>query len=187
MGSCVQVIDSATGQLRWAFVPDPYREVTMLVADPAYPRHGKRVDAIIGEQYVPMIASFHYPDHEPVFGNGWDSNLRLCCRASQRRPGGVELQSHPGWRRGDSHSAHGRDRQPGAPESPQATAGERDVCARSCREHPGRRSAMDRTGGNAGTLQPCLVVQLESELQNTRVAARGSDRAETRGIQKVEV
>ena len=31
MGSCAQVIDSRTGQLRWAFVPDPYREVTMLV------------------------------------------------------------------------------------------------------------------------------------------------------------
>jgi hypothetical protein len=78
MGSCVQVIDSATGRLRWAFVPDPYREVTTLVADPAYPRQGKRVDAIIGEQYVPMIASFHYPDHEPVFGNGWDSGW-CCC------------------------------------------------------------------------------------------------------------
>jgi hypothetical protein len=26
------------------------------------------VAAIIGEQYVPMIASFPYPDHEPVFG-----------------------------------------------------------------------------------------------------------------------
>ena len=78
MGSCVQVIDSATGQLRWGFVPDPYREVTMLVADPAYPRRGKRVDAIIGEQYVPMIASFHYPEHEPVFGNGWDSGW-CCC------------------------------------------------------------------------------------------------------------
>jgi hypothetical protein len=72
------VIDSATGQLRWGFVPDPYREVTMLVADPAYPRRGKRVDAIIGEQYVPMIASFHYPEHEPVFGNGWDSGW-CCC------------------------------------------------------------------------------------------------------------
>jgi hypothetical protein len=78
MGSCVQLIDSATGQLRWGFVPDPYREVTTLVADPAYPRRGKRVDAIIGEQYVPMIASFHYPEHEPVFGNGWDSGW-CCC------------------------------------------------------------------------------------------------------------
>ncbi len=78
MGSCAQVVDSRTGQLRWGFVPDPYREVTMLVPDPAYPRQGKRVDAIIGEQYVPMIASFHYPDHEPVFGNGWDSGW-CCC------------------------------------------------------------------------------------------------------------
>ncbi len=78
MGSCAQVIDSKTGELRWAFVPDPYREVTMLVADANYPREGKRIDAIIGEQYVPMIASFHYPDHEPVFGNGWTSGW-CCC------------------------------------------------------------------------------------------------------------
>jgi hypothetical protein len=78
MGSCVQVIDSQSGNLRWAFVPDPYREVTMLVADPAYPHQGKRVDAIIGEQYVPMIASFHYPLHEPVFGNGWTSGWTCC-------------------------------------------------------------------------------------------------------------
>jgi hypothetical protein len=78
MGSCAQVIDSQTGKLRWAFVPDPYREVTMLVADPDHPGRGKRVDAIIGEQYVPMIASFHYPDHEPVFGNGWNSGWSCC-------------------------------------------------------------------------------------------------------------
>lgn len=78
MGSCAQVIDSRTGKVRWAFVPDPYREVTMLVPDANYPREGKRVDAIIGEQYVPMIASFHYPDHEPVFGNGWTSGW-CCC------------------------------------------------------------------------------------------------------------
>jgi hypothetical protein len=78
MGSCAQVIDSRTGRLRWAFVPDPYREVTMLVPDSDHPGRGKRVDAIIGEQYVPMIASFHYPEHEPVFGNGWNSGW-CCC------------------------------------------------------------------------------------------------------------
>jgi hypothetical protein len=78
MGSCAQVIDSRSGLLRWAFVPDPYREVTMLVADPSLPGQGKRVPAIIGEQYVPMIASFHYPSHEPVFGNGWENGW-CCC------------------------------------------------------------------------------------------------------------
>jgi hypothetical protein len=78
MGSCAQVIDSQTGHLRWAFVPDPYREVTMLEPDPDRPGRGRRVDRIIGEQYVPMIASFHYPEHEPVFGNGWDSGWTCC-------------------------------------------------------------------------------------------------------------
>jgi hypothetical protein len=78
MGSCVQLIDSRSGQLRWAFVPDPYREVTMLVPAPDNPRLGKRVERIIGEEYVPMIASFHYPDHEPVSGNGWDSGWACC-------------------------------------------------------------------------------------------------------------
>ncbi len=78
LGSCAQLIDSRTGQLRWGFVPDPYREVSMLVPDANRPGRGKRVDAIIGEQYVPMIASFHYPEHEPVFGNGWNSGW-CCC------------------------------------------------------------------------------------------------------------
>ncbi len=78
MGSCAQLIDSQTGQLRWAFVPDPYREVTMLEPNPANPRRGKRVDRIIGEQYVPMIAAFHYPDDEPVCGNGWNSGWTCC-------------------------------------------------------------------------------------------------------------
>lgn len=75
MGSCAQLIDSQTGELRWAFVPDPYREVTMLEPDPANPKRGKRVERIIGETYVPMIAAFHYPAQEPVSGNsplnGW--------------------------------------------------------------------------------------------------------------------
>jgi hypothetical protein len=78
MGSCAQLIDSHSGELRWGFVPDPYREVTMLVADAGYPAEGKRIPAIIGEQYVPMIASFHYPAHEPVFGNSW-TNGWTCC------------------------------------------------------------------------------------------------------------
>jgi hypothetical protein len=78
MGSCAQLIDSQTGQLRWAFVPDPYREVTMLEPNPDNPMRGKRVKRIIGEQYVPMIAAFHYPDHEPVSGNGWDSGWTCC-------------------------------------------------------------------------------------------------------------
>lgn len=78
LGSCAQLVDSQTGELRWAFIADPYREVTLLEPNPANPKRGKRVDRIIGESYVPMIASFHSPDTEPVNGNsphvGW-----TCC------------------------------------------------------------------------------------------------------------
>ena len=78
MGSCAQLIDSKTGELRWAFVPDPYREVTMLEPNPDNPKRGKRVDQIIGERYIPMITAFHSPDKEPISGNdpgvGW-----TCC------------------------------------------------------------------------------------------------------------
>ena len=49
----------------------------MLEPNPANPMRGKRVERVIGEQYVPMIAAFHYPDKEPVkvdIQNGW-----TCC------------------------------------------------------------------------------------------------------------
>ena len=78
LGSCAQLIDSETGKLRWAFVPDPYREVTMLVPNPDNPMRGLRVDRTIGEEYVPMIGAFHYPEKEPVRGNGWTSGWTCC-------------------------------------------------------------------------------------------------------------
>lgn len=75
LGSCIQVIDNQTGKLRWGFVADPYLEVTALVEDPLTPGRGKRIPQIIGEQYMPKISSFHYPESEPVSGNsplvGW--------------------------------------------------------------------------------------------------------------------
>jgi hypothetical protein len=75
LGSCIQVINSDSGELRWAFIPDPYVEVTTLVEDTLTPGRGKRVPKIIGEQYMPKISSFHYPEREPVSGNsdtvGW--------------------------------------------------------------------------------------------------------------------
>jgi hypothetical protein len=78
LGSCAQLLDGHTGQLRWAFVPDPYREVTMLEPNKDNPRRGLRVDRTIGEEYVPMIAAFHSPDHEPVPGDEWDTGWTSC-------------------------------------------------------------------------------------------------------------
>jgi hypothetical protein len=58
MGACVQAIDEKTGVLRWAFVPDPYIEAQEFVPDPDNPGQGKRVPAIIGEQWLPMISDW---------------------------------------------------------------------------------------------------------------------------------
>ncbi len=58
MGTCVQAIDERTGLLRWSFVPDPYVEVQQFVEDFKNPGQGKNVDAIIGEQWLPMISDW---------------------------------------------------------------------------------------------------------------------------------
>lgn len=78
LGSCAQLIDSKTGELRWGFVPDPYREVTLLEPNPENPKRGKRVAQIIGESYLPMIAAFHSPDKEPISGNSPDVGWTCC-------------------------------------------------------------------------------------------------------------
>jgi hypothetical protein len=78
MGSCAQLIDNKTGELRWGFVPDPYREVTMLEPNPENPKRGKRVERTIGESYIPMIAAFHSPDQEPISGNSPDVGWTCC-------------------------------------------------------------------------------------------------------------
>lgn len=69
MGTCVQAIDQQTGTLRWAFVPDPYIEAQQFVPDPDKPGKGKRVPAIIGEQWLPMISDW-WRVPEGQVGNG---------------------------------------------------------------------------------------------------------------------
>ena len=50
----------------------------MLVPNPDNPARGLRIDQTIGEEYIPMIGSFHYPDHEPIRGNGMTSGWSCC-------------------------------------------------------------------------------------------------------------
>lgn len=69
MGACAQAIDQQTGTLRWAFVPDPYVEAQQFVPDPEKPGKGKRVPAIVGEQWVPMISDW-WRVPEGQVGNG---------------------------------------------------------------------------------------------------------------------
>ena len=58
MGSCIQAIDESTGELRWAFVPDPYVEAQLFVEDPEHAGRGMREPKVIGEQWLPMISSW---------------------------------------------------------------------------------------------------------------------------------
>ena len=73
LGACVQLIDGATGRLRWAFVQDPYVDADVLVQDPDDPTNpaGKRVPRIIGEDYVEMISHFYHPPMDEVTGGHW--------------------------------------------------------------------------------------------------------------------
>lgn len=58
MGACAQAIDENTGELRWAFVPDPYINAEQFVEDIYKPGKGKIVNNIIGEQWLPMISDW---------------------------------------------------------------------------------------------------------------------------------
>ncbi len=100
LGSSVQVIDAATGDLRWAFVPDPYVEVKQISApiegldadlynggvyDPVEtnPRHNgghyhpnehTSREFVIGEQYLRMVA-----DWSPANGSDNDVHEHFKC------------------------------------------------------------------------------------------------------------
>lgn len=74
MASCSQAIDHHTGELRWAFVPDPHVKVKQFVQNYRKSGEGKYVDEVIGEQWVPMISSWwRVPEQEVPWNNerGW--------------------------------------------------------------------------------------------------------------------
>ena len=59
LGSCVQLVDFKTGDLRWAFVPDPCVHARVFEQDPARPGKGVWNQRVIGEQYLPMISGWY--------------------------------------------------------------------------------------------------------------------------------
>lgn len=58
LGAGVQLIDLTNGELRWAFIPDPYIEAKVFVQDPQQTGRGIIEKRIIGEQYLPMISGW---------------------------------------------------------------------------------------------------------------------------------
>lgn len=69
LGSCVQVIDADSGELRWGFVPDPYVEADVFAQVPDRPGVGRWERRVVGEQYMPMISGwFHAKPNTLVTG-----------------------------------------------------------------------------------------------------------------------
>ena len=84
LGSCLQLVDEETGELRWAFVPDPCIAAGLWQPDGETGR-GRLNPAVYGETYLPMISGWYRaPEDTPVFGYlgvypGFDTDQGGCC------------------------------------------------------------------------------------------------------------
>jgi hypothetical protein len=79
LGSCVQLIDGQTGELRWAFVSNPYIRASVFEPDPAKPGKGRHVNQVIGEQYMPMISGWYKAPPKTWVTGYWGDNDGGCC------------------------------------------------------------------------------------------------------------
>ncbi|MGL5019134.1 MAG: hypothetical protein ACRDBP_13440 [Luteolibacter sp.] len=61
LGSCAQLIDFKSGELRWAFVPDPHVLASVFQKDPATPGKPLRVNKVVSEQYIPIVSHWYKP------------------------------------------------------------------------------------------------------------------------------
>lgn len=74
MASCSQAVDLSSGELRWAFVPDPYVEIERFEQDYRSSGEGHYVGDVIGEQWIPMVSNWwRTREGEVVFNreHGW--------------------------------------------------------------------------------------------------------------------
>ncbi len=80
LGSCAQLIDAGSGELRWAFIPDPCIEARVWREQPDKPGRGRHAQVIIGEQYQPMISGWYKAaPYTWVTGYHWEENDGGCC------------------------------------------------------------------------------------------------------------
>jgi len=70
LGSCVQLVDFKTGDLRWGFVTDPCVRARVFEKNPSGAPMGIFADRVIGEQYLPMISDW-YRAKPNTFVNGY--------------------------------------------------------------------------------------------------------------------
>ncbi len=77
LGACMQMIDSDTGKLRWAFVTDPYTRAEVFEQDPDKPENGIMRSRVIGENYVDMISGWWKAPSNTLTGGYWGQGG--CC------------------------------------------------------------------------------------------------------------
>lgn len=77
LGAALQCVDAQSGELRWAFVPDPYVPAQVFVPDADRPGQGQFVDGVIGEQYVDMISRWWRAPANTATGGYWGQGG--CC------------------------------------------------------------------------------------------------------------
>ena len=58
LGSCVQLIEAHSGELRWGFVADPSVTAKVFEEDRVRPGTGRWVQRVVGEEYLPMISGW---------------------------------------------------------------------------------------------------------------------------------
>lgn len=62
LGSCMQLLDYKTKELRFGFIPDPYIDGYQFMEIPIGSRQPCLKRVVLGEQYISQISSWHYAD-----------------------------------------------------------------------------------------------------------------------------
>lgn len=78
LGSCVQLLEPQTGELRWGFMSDPYVAATVLEPDPERPGRGRLVSRTLGECYVPMISGWYQAPPSTWVTGYWGADGGSC-------------------------------------------------------------------------------------------------------------
>ena len=78
LGSCVQLIDFNSGELRWGFIADPYIKASVVENDPASPGKALRKEKVIGEQYIPMIGQWYNAPKGKFVSGYWGNDGGSC-------------------------------------------------------------------------------------------------------------
>lgn len=60
LGSCMQLLDYHTGELRFSFLPDPSIKGYQFMEIPIGSRQPRLNKVVLGEQYIPQISNWHF-------------------------------------------------------------------------------------------------------------------------------